>query len=126
MPTPIPPRPKAVIPAGFDDTLKKILAALPALPTSAELKARVDLALPAPALDPESGLRNLQPVFDTAVNGPDVGISLRASTAEDCMLGARVGGKAMVWQPGRIQMQPGELTCDPQTALQLQGIQPPH
>jgi hypothetical protein len=69
---------------------------------------------------------NLPPNIDTAVNGADVGVSLRAFHAEDCLLGARVAGKVMAWQPSPIQMQPGELTCDPQTALQLDGIKAPH
>jgi hypothetical protein len=126
VPTAIPPKPKIVIPVQFDDTLLKLLRALPAAPTPADVKARVARALPAPTLDPESGLRNLPPVFDTAVQGNDVGISLREDSAEDCLLGARVAGKSMVGRPSRIQMQPGELTCDPQTAIQLPGIHPPH
>jgi len=126
VPTPITPKPKAVTPAGFDTTLQKILAALAPTPTASDIKARVTQALPAPALDPRTGLRNLPPTIDTAVNGADVGISLRAFTAEDCLMGARVAGQVKVWQPSRVQMQPGELTCDPQTALQLQGIKAPH
>lgn len=126
VPTPIPPRPKAVIPAGFEDPLKKVLETLPAAPTAAEVKALVARALPVPVLDPESGLRNLPPAFDTAVKGTDVGISLQGDSNEDCLLGARVAGKVIAGRPSRIQLQPGELTCDPQTALQLPGIRPPH
>jgi len=126
VPTTIPPRAKAVIPAGFDATLKTVLETLPATPTAAEVQALVARALPAPVLDPESGLRNLPPVFDTAVKGADVGISLRGPSNEDCLLGARVAGKVIAGRPSRIQMQPGELTCDPHTALQLPGIKPPH
>ena len=126
VPTPIPPKPKAVTPAGFDAKLTKILGALPDLPTAADLMARVTLALPAPLLDPSSGLRNLPPTIDTAVIGADVGVSVRASSAQDCLLGARVAGKVMAWRPTQVQMQPGELTCDPQTALHLQGIHLPH
>jgi len=126
VPTPIPPRAKAVIPAGFDATLKKVLETLPVAPTAAEVMALVARALPAPVLDPESGLRNLPPAFDTAVKGADVGISLRGFSNEDCLLGARLAGKVMTGRPSRIQLQPGELTCDPQTALQLEGIRPPH
>lgn len=126
VPTSIPPRAKAVIPAGFDDILKKVLKTLPAAPTAADGKALVARALPAPVLDPESGLRNLPPAFDTAVRGTDVGISLRGFSNEDCLLGARVAGKVIAGRPTRIQLQPGELTCDPQTALQLPSIRPPH
>jgi hypothetical protein len=126
VPTPIPPTAKAVIPAGFDAMLKKVLETLPAAPAAVEVKALVARALPAPVLDPESGLRNLPPAFDTAVEGADVGISLRGFSNEDCLLGARVAGKVIAGRPSRIQMQPGELTCDPQTALQLPGIRPPH
>jgi hypothetical protein len=126
VPTPIPPKPKAVTPAGFDTTLEKILTSLPATPTATDVRTRVTRALPAPALDPGTGLRNLQPTVDTAVIGSDVGVSLRASSAGDCLLGARVDGQATSWQPTRDQMQPGELTCDPQTALQRQGTKAPH
>lgn len=126
VPTPIPPTAKAVIPAGFDDTLKKILKTLPAATTADDVKARVARTLPAPVLDPESGLRNLPPALDTTVAGADVGISVMGSSNQDCLLGARVAGKVIAGRPSRIQLQPGELTCDPQTALQLPSISPPH
>ena len=46
VPTPFPPKPKSVIPAGFDDALAKILGALPAAPTAEDGKARVTAAMP--------------------------------------------------------------------------------
>jgi hypothetical protein len=72
------------------------------------------------------GLRVLPPTVETAVRGPDVGVSLWEGPGESCLLGARVAGRIVVWRPSAVQLQPGELRCDPQTALYLQGITPPH
>jgi hypothetical protein len=36
---------------------------------------------------------------------------------DDCLLGARTAGKVTVWRLADVQLQPGELTCDPHTAL---------
>lgn len=126
VPPPLLPEPKVVIPAGFDHTLGNLLGALPAAPTAGDVRARVTGGLPAPAVDPETGLRDLPPTVETAVSGVDVGVSLREGNDGGCLLGARVGGVVMVWRPDRVQLQPGELSCDPQTALHLQGTRPPH
>jgi len=125
-PTPLAPKPRVAIPAGFDSTLAKLLAGLPAAPTAADVKALVMRALPAPAVDPDTGLRGLSPTVAAAVSGADVGVSLWEPEDRGCLLGGRVGGRVTVWRPSRVQLQPGELSCDAQTALSLQGLRPPH
>jgi hypothetical protein len=64
-----------------------------------------------------------------AMRGTDVGVSVR--TTEDalqyeCLLGSRRGDEMLVWSPNWRLIQPCELTCDPQTALDRQGTEPPH
>ncbi len=126
LPDPLPSKPHVVIPIGFESTLAKLLAALPAAPTAADVRARLSGALASPAVDPATGLRDLLPAVETAVSGFDIGVSLWEADDRDCLLGARIGGQVTVWRPTRVQLMPGELTCDPQTALQSGGLHPPH
>jgi hypothetical protein len=126
VPAPLPPQAHAEIPAGFDTRLTELLAALPPAPSAPDVAAVVTSGLTPPGVDPNTGLENLPPTVEAAVDGTDVGISLRAASGRGCLLGARVGGHVSVGRPSRVQMQPGELTCDPQTALHLFDITPPH
>lgn len=119
VPPPIAPKPKIVIPQGFDSTLAELLAALPPRPSEEYVMAQVTEGLPVPAINPESGLQDLPPVVETAVIGADVGVSLREPDTRDCLLGTRLGGQVKVGRPSRVQLQPGELSCDPQTAFRL-------
>jgi hypothetical protein len=43
-----------------------------------------------------------------------------------CLLGSRIQGNVLVWRPSWRQVQPGELTCTPETALSRDGVTPPH
>ncbi len=122
VPAPVPPRAHAVIPQGFDSTLTGLLAALPATPTTEAVTARVTLGLPAPGVDPSTGLQDLLPTVESAMQGADLGVSLWAPFNRDCLLGARVGGQVKVGRPSRTRIEPGELSCDPQTALLLLGV----
>jgi hypothetical protein len=126
VPDPLPVKPRAVIPHEFDSELLDLLAALPALPNAGDVRASVSGRLPELGFDPNSGLGNLPPTVDAAVRGADVGVSLWAPDDRDCLLGARIDGNVMVGRPSRVQMQPGELACDPQTALHFNDIRPPH
>jgi hypothetical protein len=126
VPVPVPPQRHVAIPAVFEGRLAKLLAALPAVPRVRDLRARVARALPAPGVDPHTGLRKLPPVVRADVSGVDVGVSLGDPAGRRCLLGARVGAHVTVWRPTRVQLQPGELSCDPETALNLQGISAPH
>jgi hypothetical protein len=126
VPTPLAPKPNVVIPEGFDATLEKLLTGLPAVLTAGDVRGRVTGALPAPVVDSVTGLRDLAPTVETTVRGTDVGVSLWEGPGDGCLLGARVAGKVVVWRPSHIQLQPGELSCGPETALQLQGITAPH
>ena len=117
VPAPLPPAAYAVIPPDFDSTLTQLLAALPATPTAEQVTARVTGGLPSPGVDSATGLRDLPPTVDATVSGADLGVSLWAPRNRQCLLGARIGGHVTVGRPSRVQMQPGELTCDPQTAL---------
>jgi hypothetical protein len=59
-----------------------------------------------------------------ATDGTNIGVALAAP--DHCLLGARIDGKVQVWRPSRVQVQPGELSCAPETALARQGMRPPH
>jgi hypothetical protein len=126
VPGPLAPQPRVAIPARLDGRLAKLLAALPARPGARDVRARVVRALPARRVDAQTGLQDVQPVVTAAVSGDDIGVSLADPAGRRCLLGARVEAHVTVWRPTRIQLQPGELTCDPQTALHLQGTRAPH
>jgi len=126
VPDPLPAKPRAVIPEGFDSALRDLLATLPALPDAGDVRVSVSGRLPAPGIDPNSGLGNLPPTVEAAVSGADVGVSVWAPDDRDCLLGARTNGKVMVGRPSSVQMHPGELSCDPQTALHFADMRPPH
>jgi hypothetical protein len=66
----------------------------------------------------------LAPEVRMATQGSDAGVSVRGEDA--CLLGSRIEGEVLVWRPSRVQVQPGELSCDPATALGRMGIDPPH
>jgi hypothetical protein len=126
LPTPRTPLPREEIPFGFDAVLSALLRALPAAPTAEAVASGVRTALPAPAVDPGSGLRRLPPVVTAESHGAAVGVSVWDASGRHCLLGARIAGRVTVWRPSRTQLQPGELGCDPGTALDLAGLHPPH
>jgi hypothetical protein len=109
------PRPE--IPDNADRLLRAQLRRLPTAPQPAQLEADVAAAFPVAA-------HALPPDVQAAVDGTDVGVSVRGE--DDCLLGARITGKVQVWRPSPVQLQPGELTCAPETALAAQGQQAPH
>lgn len=121
VPPPLPPAAHAVIPPDFETTLSQLLASLPATPTAEQITATVTTGLPPPGLDPDTGLRDLPPTIDATVRGADLGVSLWAPANRSCLFGARTGGHVTVGRPTRVQMQPGELPCDPETALSALG-----
>lgn len=126
VPGPLAPQPRVAIPADFDGPLAELLGALPAAPSAEGVSERVTGGLPAPGVDPNTGLQNVAPGVQASVSGADVGVALWEPDTRNCLLGARIGGQVSVWRPSRIQMQPGELSCDPQTALHLAGLGQPH
>jgi hypothetical protein len=105
------------IPDNADRLLRAQLRRHPSAPQPAQLEVGVASAL---AVDPQA----LPPDVEASADGPDVGVSVRGD--EDCLLGARIAGKIWVWRPSTVQMQPGELACDPETALAAGTYQPPH
>lgn len=116
-----PPAPVQEISPGSDAALRRAIRALPDEVVVSEVAGAVRGTLPAVrpgALDPE---------VTVEAEGGDVGVSVRASNT--CLLGVRLGGaggRVLVWRPDRRQMQAGELSCVPVTALQQGGVTPPH
>lgn len=124
---PAPPAPE--VPGTFDEPLKAILTGLPANPTQPGAADALAKGMPALQPDPDTNLTGPPPAVSVAVRGTDVGVSYRAGDSTsgiDCLLGSRLQGNVLVWRPSWIQVQPGELTCDPETALSRQGVKPPH
>lgn len=126
IPAPIEPTPRVAIPLGFDAVLPGVVAGLPADASADAVRAAVVAAFPPPSADPETGLTNLNPAVDVQVRGSDLGIALWEPDDRSCLLAARIGGDVTVWRPAAVQLQPGELTCDAETALRLLGVHPPH
>lgn len=113
-----PPAPVAEVPTRAPRVVRAELEALSgraADPTA--VRAALDAALPTPggALPPE---------VQVAAEGDDLGVSVRGE--DDCLLGVRLAGEVEVWSPSPVQLQPGELTCDPWTALARHGHDAPH
>lgn len=110
--------PQADIPGGADRLLRADLRRLPTTaPRVAQLRADLVVAL-------KRG-RSAGPLdVDAAADGVDIGVSVRSD--DECLLGARTAGEVKVWRPSAVQLQPGELTCNPRTALAGWGQDAPH
>ena len=113
-----PPPPERQIPVGADAVVRSVLRHPPSSHTDTDTVAAVRRGLRPPI----AGV--LAPEVRAAVDGADLGISVRGD--DGCLLGSRVDGTVLVWRPSSVQVQPGELSCDPTTALGRLGIHPPH
>jgi hypothetical protein len=122
-PPPAEPGPGTAIPDGADELVERLLARAPREPRAEQVRAAVGegLGRAAPA-----GSRGVPPPPQVAVDGSDIGVALFEPDSRGCLLGARVDGRVLVWRPSRVQVQPGELSCDPGTALARQGTRAPH
>jgi hypothetical protein len=125
-----PPIPVWEVPQSFDLVLQSVLAGLSRSVTKDEVLASLSRSMPAPPVDPETKTQGRPPTRDVALRGNDVGVAYRAGDRStggiDCLLGSRVGGSTLVWSPSWQQVQPGELPCTAETALDRQGVTPPH
>ncbi|MEO7556875.1 MAG: hypothetical protein ABIV94_09785 [Acidimicrobiales bacterium] len=127
VPAALPPKAHAAIPLGSDAALRDVLAALPAEPRPGDVASRISGALPPAEVDPSTGLTDLPPTIDTAIAGPDVGVSLWDQDSKSCLLGARSGGTVSVWWLSWPSLHAGDAPpCNPQTAIHLLGSVPPH
>ncbi len=116
-PVPLPPPPPVMeIPTGADAVVSAALRRTSSNPEAVVADVRRRLRPPTS--------RALPPEVAAAAHGADVGVSVRG--ADSCLLGSRVDGRVLVWRPSRVQVQPGELSCDPATALGRLGVTPPH
>lgn len=113
-----PPVPRTEVPQSHDEALPRILAELPAEPTEADVDAAL-ATLPAPPVDPRTGLAGVPPEVDSTVEGLDVGVAVRARSGDrvHCLMGVRRNGEVVTWRPSYKRVAPGELTCDGMTAL---------
>jgi hypothetical protein len=112
----IPDGAAAIVAAVLDDASAR---------SAGEVVSRIRDRLRSPATDPTTGLAHLPLEVDADVRGDDIGVAVEGD-GRSCVLGSRVGGSVLVWRPSRIQMMPGELTCDASTTLYRQGTSPPH
>lgn len=120
--TPVSPPPTAshAIPPEAGAALQATLAALPATPAEADVRAAVTAGQPAPKVNEETGLAAVPPEIRVHVTGSDVGVALFARDgvdSKDCVLGRRVAGEVAVWSLNWRDLQLKEMSCDPETAL---------
>ena len=115
------PKPRIAIPDGADELLERVLTGASRPPDAEKVHAAL-----VEGLGRAAAAGSGPPLPQVAVDGADVGVALWEPDGRVCLLGARVGGQVLVWRPSRVQLQPGELSCDPQTALARQGTRPPH
>lgn len=120
--TPITPPPtrRRDIPPEVNPALQTTLAALPATPTEADVRAALAAGLPAPPVDPETGLAGVPPEIRVQVRGSDVGVALFARTgveSKNCVLGHRVGGVVVVWSLNWRDLGPHEASCSAESAF---------
>lgn len=124
-PPPTRPGPRIAIPDGADELVERVLRRASGRPSADQVRAAVQEGLNrAAAADPAG--RGQAPPPEVAVDGADIGVALFELDSRACLLGARLGGEVTVWRPSRVQLQPGELSCDPGTALARLGTRPPH
>jgi hypothetical protein len=123
-PPPATPEPEIAIPDGADELVERVLAAAGRRPDAEEVRASVQEGLRKAAAGDPAGRE--PPLPQVSTDGADVGVAMLEPDGRACLLGARVGGQVLVWRPSRVQLQPGELSCDPGTALARQGTRPPH
>lgn len=126
-----PPIPRWEVPEGADPALQSVLTGLPASVTENDVLAALARSMPAPrSFNPDTQTADRAPQQDVALRGADVGVAYRAGDRStggiDCLLGSRVKGATLVWRPSWAQVQPGELPCTAETALDRQGTTPPH
>lgn len=108
------------VPVGADAVVRRELRRADEGPQAAELQAAIVGGLSA-LVDPSSAL---PPQVQVEVAGDDIGVA--ASGHGRCLLGRRVGGHVEVWHPPSITVQPGELSCSPDTALAGLAQHAPH
>jgi hypothetical protein len=121
MPPTTQPTPEVAIPDGAEEVVEQVLTAAAPAPHADAVGGAL-----AAALGRASSPGRRLPTPQVAVDGADIGVALAAPDTRRCLLGARVDGKVLVWRPSRVQLQPGELSCAPETALARQGTRPPH
>ena len=109
-----PPPPVMTIPVGADVVMRSVLRRTPSLDVEASLRR----ALPSP------GEHASPPEVRVGSRGGEVGVAVQGHGR--CLLGVRAGSKVLVWHLSPTQAAPGELSCDPTTALGRLGIHPPH
>jgi hypothetical protein len=122
------PVPEVVIPTGADELVERLLTDAARTPDAAEVRAALEAGLRETAARAGTGpgAPPLPPEPQVATQGDDIGVALFEPGDRSCLLGARTGGRVAVWRPSRVQLQPGELSCDPGTALAGRGQRPPH
>jgi hypothetical protein len=125
-PPPTQPTPQVAIPDGADEVVEQVLTAAAPAPRAEAIRGALAEALDRASRDAPPGRRALPPTPQVSTDGTNIGVALALPDDHSCLLGARIDGQVLVWRPSRVQVQPGELSCAPGTALARQGTRPPH
>jgi hypothetical protein len=120
------PVPEVEIPTGADELVERLLTDAARTPSAGEVRAALAAGLRQAADRAGTGPGPRPPEPQVATDGDDIGVALFEPEDRSCLLGARTGGRVTVWRPSRVQLQPGELSCDPGTALAGLGQRAPH
>lgn len=102
-----------------------IMAALPPAVTALEAHAQVDAAMqllsgsgPLPRVETQ-----IRPAPDGSI---DVAVAAFSYSDRHCILATRLSGVVEVWKPAKVQVQPGESSCDSWDAMSGLLKDPPH
>jgi hypothetical protein len=121
-PVVVPPAPaQPEVPTGADRAVGLALRRAGAAPVRDALLADIERRVSALITDPG---KSLPPDVTVTVQGSDLAVALTGDG--DCLLGRRVAGRVQVWYPPAVTVQPGELSCSPETALAGQAMSAPH
>jgi len=115
--TPPPAPPEVEIPVGADRLVRQ---ALREGGTAAAVQIRLDKAM----ADALSGRHAKPPLVRVEDEDGGTGVGVYGGPGK-CLLGRSIGGEAEVWYLDPVQAMPGELSCDPPTALAGLGQQSP-
>lgn len=121
-PASVPPAPAVPdVPVGADKVVHQALTRAATPPVVEQIRADILRGLTPLITDPTA---TLPPEVGVSADGDDVGLALVGDG--DCVLGRRIAGSVEVWYPPSVTVQPGELSCSPETALAGLAMDAPH
>lgn len=120
VPPPVDTRPIHVVPEGTEALVVEVLTNAPAAASADDIVAEVFERMPQPTGEREAAFEPR-----AATKNGEIGFAM--GDADDCLLVKRGADGVEVLHVPKILLQPGELGCDPDTALQpSEQLRSPH